>query len=94
MNYSDFQFLQFDHKPNGILLITINRPEVMNATNARLHWELTKVWGVVNFGLVFALIQFSVAGGVAFYYSRRAGSEFDRRAREIAKEKKKGKVTA
>ena len=23
-------------------------PEVMNATNARLHWELTKVWGVVN----------------------------------------------
>jgi enoyl-CoA hydratase len=48
MNYSDFQFLKFDHKPNGVLLITINRPEVMNATNARLHWELTKVWGVVN----------------------------------------------
>ena len=48
MNYSDFQFLKFDPKPNGVLLITINRPEVMNATNARLHWELTKVWGVVN----------------------------------------------
>jgi enoyl-CoA hydratase len=48
MNYADFQFLQFDHKPNGVLLITINRPEVMNATNARLHWELTKIWGVVN----------------------------------------------
>jgi len=48
MNYADFQFLKFDHKPNGVLLITINRPEVMNATNARLHWELTKVWGVVN----------------------------------------------
>jgi len=48
MNYSDFQFLKFDHKPNGVLLITINRPEVMNATNGRLHWELTKVWGVVN----------------------------------------------
>lgn len=48
MNYSDFQFLKFDPKPNGVLLITINRPEVMNATNGRLHWELTKVWGVVN----------------------------------------------
>lgn len=48
MNYTDFQFLKFDHKPNGVLLITINRPEVMNATNARLHWELTKIWGVVN----------------------------------------------
>ena len=48
MNYSDFQFLQFDHRPNGVLLITLNRPEVMNATNARLHWELTKIWGVVN----------------------------------------------
>ena len=48
MNYADFQFLKFENKPNGVLLITINRPEVMNATNARLHWELTKVWGVVN----------------------------------------------
>ncbi|HRH85643.1 MAG TPA: enoyl-CoA hydratase/isomerase family protein [Rubrivivax sp.] len=48
MNYSDFQFLKFDPKPNGVLLITINRPEVMNATNGRLHWELTKIWGVVN----------------------------------------------
>jgi Enoyl-CoA hydratase/carnithine racemase len=48
MNYSDFQFLKFENKPNGVLLITINRPEVMNATNGRLHWELTKIWGVVN----------------------------------------------
>jgi enoyl-CoA hydratase len=25
------------------LLITINRPEVLNATNDRLHWELTQI---------------------------------------------------
>ena len=43
-----------------------------------------KVWGVVNFGLVFALFQFVVAWLVAFYYSRRAGADFDRMAREIA----------
>ncbi len=48
MNYADFQFLLFDHRPNGVLVITINRPEVMNATNARLHWELTKIWSVIN----------------------------------------------
>ena len=48
MNYSDFQHLKFDHGANGVLVITINRPEVMNATNARLHWELTKIWGVVH----------------------------------------------
>ncbi len=48
MNYADFQHLTFDHRPNGVLLITLNRPEVMNATNARLHWELTKIWAVVN----------------------------------------------
>jgi uncharacterized membrane protein (DUF485 family) len=39
---------------------------------------------VVNIGLLFALTQFVVAWLVAFYYSRRAGSEFDRLAREIA----------
>jgi len=48
MQYADFQFLQFEHLPNGVLVIRLNRPEVMNATNARLHWELTKIWGVVN----------------------------------------------
>ena len=43
-----------------------------------------KVWGVVNFGLLFALFQFVVAWGVAFYYSSVANRDFDRAAREIA----------
>jgi len=47
MQYSDYEHLLFDLKPNGVLTITINRPEVMNATNARLHWELTQVWDTV-----------------------------------------------
>jgi enoyl-CoA hydratase len=66
MNYSDFQFLQFDHKPNGILLITINRPEVMNATNGRLHWELTKVWGVANDDAKTKVVVITGAGDKAF----------------------------
>ena len=47
MNYSDYQHLLFEHEDDGVLLITINRPEVMNATNGRLHWELTQVWDTV-----------------------------------------------
>jgi enoyl-CoA hydratase len=48
MDYADYRHLTFDLKANGVLLITINRPEVLNATNARLHWELTQVWGTVD----------------------------------------------
>ena len=48
-----------------------------------------KVWGAVNFGLLFALSEFAVAWLVAFYYSRRAGAEFDRMAREIAADHEK-----
>jgi len=44
MNYSEYQHLVFEREDDGILLITINRPEVLNATNSRLHWELSRVW--------------------------------------------------
>jgi len=44
-----------------------------------------KVWGVINFGLVFALSQFVVAWGIAWYYARRA-SQFDALAEEIARD--------
>src|SRR5438309_597896 len=38
-----------DRRGTGrVLVVTINRPEVMNATNARLHWELTQVWLTVD----------------------------------------------
>jgi enoyl-CoA hydratase len=44
MDYSSYQHLLFERKGDGILLITINRPDVLNATNNRLHWELSHVW--------------------------------------------------
>jgi len=37
VNYSDYRHLLFEKKPTGVVLVTINRPEAMNATNARLH---------------------------------------------------------
>ena len=73
MNYADFQFLTFEHRPNGVLLITINRPEVMNATNARLHWELTKIWGVVDEDPKTKVAVITGAGDKAF----SAGGDLD-----------------
>ncbi|HLB16232.1 MAG TPA: DUF485 domain-containing protein [Burkholderiales bacterium] len=43
------------------------------------------VWGAINFGLVFALSQFVVAWGIAWYYARRA-SQFDALAEAIARD--------
>jgi len=48
MHYEDFHHILFDAQTDGVLLVTLNRPEVMNAANQRLHWELTQLWGVVN----------------------------------------------
>jgi len=44
MDYREYQHLTFERKSHGVVLITINRPEVLNATNDRLHWELTQIW--------------------------------------------------
>jgi enoyl-CoA hydratase len=41
--YSAYQHLIVE-KQDGIALITMNRPEVYNATNARLHYELGRIW--------------------------------------------------
>ena len=48
MEYKDFQHIEFEHRDNGILLMTLNRPDKLNATNKRLHWELTQVWRVID----------------------------------------------
>jgi len=48
-----------------------------------------KVWGPVNVGLLFALSEFIVAWGIAWYYSRKANTEFDAMAAELVREAEK-----
>ncbi|HET9733050.1 MAG TPA: enoyl-CoA hydratase/isomerase family protein [Acidimicrobiales bacterium] len=44
MDYADFEHLSFARRANGVLVVTIDRPEVMNAANEKLHRELSEVW--------------------------------------------------
>src|SRR5918912_915526 len=44
MAYDDYERLRFDRRDAGVLLITIDRPERLNATDERLHSELSRVW--------------------------------------------------
>jgi enoyl-CoA hydratase len=41
---SGYGSLRFERREHGVLLITIDRPERMNATDERLHRELATVW--------------------------------------------------
>lgn len=44
MNFDDYQRLSFERQPNGVLLITIDRPEKYNAADQRMLAEFAKVW--------------------------------------------------
>lgn len=48
MHYADYRHLRFQPQEHGVLQITIDRPERMNATNERLHYELANVWSDVG----------------------------------------------
>ena len=46
--YSSYEHLLFERRPHGVLHITLNRPEVLNATNEVLHRELSTIWRDVD----------------------------------------------
>src|SRR5436190_4546510 len=48
MKYSEYERLQFDRRDNGVLLVTMNRPEKYNATDETMHAELAQVWSDIS----------------------------------------------
>jgi enoyl-CoA hydratase len=73
MQYKDFQFIKFEVQADGVMLVLLNRPEAMNATNARLHWEISKVWQVLDEDPNVKVVVISGAGDRAF----SAGGDID-----------------
>jgi enoyl-CoA hydratase/carnithine racemase len=71
VDYQAYQHLIVE-KRDGIALITMNRPEVYNATNARLHYELGRIWLEIG---ADAEVRVAVITGAGTAFS--AGGDFD-----------------
>jgi len=61
MQYAEYQHLRFDLRPNGVMLVTLDRPPV-NATDARMHWELTEVWKTIDADPAVRIVLVTGAG--------------------------------
>ena len=46
--YDQFEHLTFERRPDGVVVITLDRPDVLNAANVRMHREMSEVWAVVD----------------------------------------------
>jgi len=44
MDYGSYHHLLTEPRENGVLLITMNRPEVYNAADEQMHAQLSRIW--------------------------------------------------
>lgn len=72
MDFNAYEHLLFERRPDGVLLVTMNRPAKYNATNAVLHRELSVLWDDVNADDETRVVVITGAGD-AF----SAGGDFD-----------------
>lgn len=42
--YSSYKYLKLDRPQEGVLVVTMDRPEILNAINSDMHVELGKIW--------------------------------------------------
>jgi enoyl-CoA hydratase len=48
MDLASYQHLMLERKPDGVLLVTLNRPDVLNAAHEQMHNELARVWSDIS----------------------------------------------
>jgi len=48
VKFDEYEHLTFERRDNGVLLITMNRPDKYNAADERMHGELARVWAEVS----------------------------------------------
>lgn len=48
MESSRYEYLQFDHESDGVLVVTLGDPERLNAVSERGHTELVNVWPEID----------------------------------------------
>ncbi|MBA4179798.1 MAG: enoyl-CoA hydratase [Anaerolinea sp.] len=66
MDYSRYQHLLVDVGGDGVALVTLNRPDVFNATNKVMHRELTEIWRDLDRDPAVRVILVTGAGDQAF----------------------------
>jgi enoyl-CoA hydratase len=88
MDYSRYQHLLFERQENGVLLITLNRPDVLNAAHEAMHTEMAEVWTDVSrdddtrVAVVTGAGRAFSAGGDLAMVERMAGN-YERTARML-----------
>ncbi|WP_068057463.1 enoyl-CoA hydratase/isomerase family protein [Nocardia xishanensis] len=81
--FADYQQLTFSRRENGVLLVTLDRPEKYNAADETMHTELTRVWNdisddpEVRVAVVTGAGEAFCAGGDLGMVERMAG-DYDR----------------
>lgn len=46
--YASYRHMVFERRDHGVLRITLNRPDVLNATDEALHEDLSRIWRDVD----------------------------------------------
>jgi len=71
-DYSVYRHLLVERRANGVVLITLNRPQTLNSANIRLHWEMGAIWKDID---ADPMVKVAVVTGAGEAFS--AGGDFD-----------------